>query len=54
MWILPNQETVDGSGISWAVCKSAVYCHFINKTKLSKKSQISHMFFQVHVFMEDS
>ena len=23
IWILPKQETVSGSGISWAVCKSA-------------------------------
>jgi len=22
-WILPKQETVSGSGISWAICKSA-------------------------------
>jgi len=24
MWILLNQEAVSGSGISWAVCKSAL------------------------------
>jgi len=23
IWILPKQETVSGSGISWAICKSA-------------------------------
>jgi len=23
IWILPEQETVSGSGISWAICKSA-------------------------------
>ena len=23
LWILPKQETVSGSGISWAICKSA-------------------------------
>jgi len=23
IWILPQQETVSGSGISWAICKSA-------------------------------
>ena len=28
-WILLQQETVSGSGISWAVCKSAPYCRQI-------------------------
>ena len=25
IWILLEQETVSGSGISWAICKSALY-----------------------------
>jgi len=24
IWILPEQETVSGSGISWTICKSAL------------------------------
>jgi len=29
MWILLKQETVSGSGISWAICKSAPRCRHI-------------------------
>jgi len=30
MWILLKQETVSGSGISWAICKSASHPRQIN------------------------
>ena len=29
IWILLKQETVSGSGISWAICKSAPHCRQI-------------------------
>ena len=29
IWILLKQETVSGSGISWAICKSAPHCREI-------------------------
>jgi len=29
MWILLKQETVSGSGVSWAICKSAPRCRLI-------------------------
>ena len=29
IWILPKQETVSGSGFSWAMCKSAPHCRQI-------------------------
>jgi len=37
IWILLKQETVSGSGISWAICKSASRCHpfFIQMTPLT-------------------
>jgi len=38
MWILLKQETVSGSGISWAICKSAPHSRQIYTTPLPHHS----------------
>ena len=47
IWILLKQETVSGSDISWAVCKSAPRSRQIT-TKLTNSEKNTHLFTKLH------